>query len=125
MSISMYQASAPRFANTLKNLSAILDKAKAHAAARKIDEQVLTNGREAIGQLLEPTMRDLFAAPLQAKMNEKADLVMARLFSAQYWNAGTKTFNQPITKVLLESILEPSKRIDPKYVTIHDVRLWS
>src|SRR4029077_2537158 len=45
MSISMYQASAPRFAHTLKNLSAILDKAKAHAEARKIDEQVLTSLR--------------------------------------------------------------------------------
>ena len=41
----MYQASAPRFANTLKNLSAILDKAKAHAEAKKIDEQVLTSMR--------------------------------------------------------------------------------
>ena len=41
----MYQASAPRFANTLKNLSAILDKAKAHAEAKKIDEQVLTSSR--------------------------------------------------------------------------------
>ena len=45
MHISMYQASAPRFANTLKNLAAILDKAKAHAAAKKIDEQVLTSSR--------------------------------------------------------------------------------
>ena len=41
----MYQASAPRFANTLKNLSAILDKAKAQAEAKKIDEQVLTSSR--------------------------------------------------------------------------------
>ncbi len=41
----MYQASAPRFANTLKNLSAILDKAKAHAEAKKLDEQVLTSSR--------------------------------------------------------------------------------
>ena len=45
MSISMYQASAPRFANTLKNLSAILDKARAHAEAKKVDEQVLTSAR--------------------------------------------------------------------------------
>ena len=45
MAISMYQASAPRFANTLNNLSAILAKAKAHAEARKIDEQVLTSSR--------------------------------------------------------------------------------
>ena len=45
MSISMYQASAPRFANTLRNLAAILDKAKSHAAAKKIEEQALTSAR--------------------------------------------------------------------------------
>jgi hypothetical protein len=45
MQISMYQASAPRFANTLKNLSAILDKAQAHADAKKIDPRVLTAAR--------------------------------------------------------------------------------
>ena len=42
MGISMYQASAPRFANTLGNLSAILDKARAHAEAKGLDPQVLT-----------------------------------------------------------------------------------
>ena len=41
----MYQASAPRFANTLRNLSAILDKARVHAEARKIDELVLSSSR--------------------------------------------------------------------------------
>ena len=41
MKISMYQASAPRFANTLKNLSAILDKAQAHCEAKKIEPAVL------------------------------------------------------------------------------------
>jgi hypothetical protein len=41
----MYQASVPRFTNTLKNLSAILDKAQAHAEARKIDPAVLVNSR--------------------------------------------------------------------------------
>ena len=45
MSISIYQVSAPRFANTLRNLSAILDKAQAHAEARKIDPLVLTRAR--------------------------------------------------------------------------------
>jgi len=45
MTISMYQASAPRFANTLKNLSAILDKTEAHCEARKIDPLVLTAAR--------------------------------------------------------------------------------
>jgi hypothetical protein len=41
----MYQASAPRFANTLKNLAAILDKAQAHCEARKIDPLALTSFR--------------------------------------------------------------------------------
>ncbi len=45
MKISMYQASAPRFINMLNNLSAILDKAHAHAEARKIDPAALTNDR--------------------------------------------------------------------------------
>jgi uncharacterized protein len=45
MNISMYQASAPRFINILNNLSAILDKAQAHAEARKIDPLVLTGFR--------------------------------------------------------------------------------
>lgn len=41
MTISMYQASAPRFVNILGNLSNILDKAQAHIDARKISEAVL------------------------------------------------------------------------------------
>ena len=45
MKISMYQASAPRFANTLKNLSAILDKAQAHCEAKKIEPAALTGMR--------------------------------------------------------------------------------
>jgi hypothetical protein len=45
MKISMYQASAPRFANILRNLSAILDKAQAHCDAKKIDPQALLQAR--------------------------------------------------------------------------------
>ena len=45
MNISMYQASAPRFVNMLNNLSAILDKAQAHAEAKKFDPAVLTTDR--------------------------------------------------------------------------------
>ena len=45
MSLSMYQASAPRFANTLKNLATILDKAQAHCEAKKIDPLALTSFR--------------------------------------------------------------------------------
>jgi hypothetical protein len=45
MSLSLYQASAPRFANTLKNLSALLEKAQAHCEAKKIDPLALTSFR--------------------------------------------------------------------------------
>jgi uncharacterized protein len=41
----MYQASAPRFANILRNLAAMLDKAQAHCEARKIDPLALTSFR--------------------------------------------------------------------------------
>ena len=37
MSISMHQAGAPVFIRMLTNLSAILDKAQAHADAKKFD----------------------------------------------------------------------------------------
>src|SRR5215210_513502 len=45
MTISMYQASVPRFVNILGNLSNILDKAQTHVDAKKIDGTVLTNYR--------------------------------------------------------------------------------
>jgi len=45
MTISMYQASVPVFVQFLTGLSAVLDKAAAHAEARKIDPAVLLNTR--------------------------------------------------------------------------------
>ncbi len=45
MTISMYQTSAPCFIAMLKNLSAILDKAEAHADAKKIEHTVFTHDR--------------------------------------------------------------------------------
>ena len=45
MNISMYQASVPRFVNTLGNLSNILDKAQAHVDAKKLDPAALTGYR--------------------------------------------------------------------------------
>ena len=41
----MYQASVPVFARALNNLAVILEKAAAHAEARKIDPVVLINTR--------------------------------------------------------------------------------
>jgi uncharacterized protein len=45
MSLSMYQASIPVFLRMLGNLSAILDKAAAHAEAKKIDPTILIRDR--------------------------------------------------------------------------------
>ncbi len=45
MSLSMYQASIPAFIRILNNLSAILDKAAAHAEAKKIDPAVFIAAR--------------------------------------------------------------------------------
>ncbi len=42
MTISMYQASVPRFINILGNLSNILDKAQAHIEAKKLTDASLT-----------------------------------------------------------------------------------
>ena len=42
MTISMYQASVPRFVGMLNNLSAILDKAALHAEGKKIKPEALT-----------------------------------------------------------------------------------
>lgn len=45
MNISMYAASIPVFTRMLNNLANILDKASAHAEAKKIDPTVLLNFR--------------------------------------------------------------------------------
>ena len=45
MSISMYQASVPRFVSILGNLSNILEKAQAHVDAKKLDVSTLTTYR--------------------------------------------------------------------------------
>jgi hypothetical protein len=45
MALSMYKASVPIFVQFLASLSAVLDKAAAHAEAKKIDPAVLLNAR--------------------------------------------------------------------------------
>jgi hypothetical protein len=45
MTISMYQAAVPAFIRSINNLAAILEKAAAHAQARKIDEGVFLGSR--------------------------------------------------------------------------------
>jgi hypothetical protein len=45
MTISMYQASVPRFVNILGNLMNVLDKAQAYVDAKKLDDDTLTRYR--------------------------------------------------------------------------------
>ena len=45
MSLSMYQASIPVLQRALRNLAAIIDKAQAHAAGKKIDEAAFIQAR--------------------------------------------------------------------------------
>jgi hypothetical protein len=51
MSVSLYEMCFPHTIRTLGNLAAILDKADAHCAARKIDPAVLVNYRLAADML--------------------------------------------------------------------------
>ncbi len=53
MSITMYSASVPVYTHTLANLERMLDKAEAHAAAKKFDPTVL------LGMRLAPDMLPL------------------------------------------------------------------
>ena len=65
MSISMYQASAPVFANMLSNLSAILGKAQAEVDAGRLQEAELIEGRLAEDML--PLARQVQIASDSAK----------------------------------------------------------
>jgi hypothetical protein len=60
MTISMYKASVPIFVQFLTSLSAVLDKAAAHAEAKKIDPSVLLNMRLAPDMF--PLVRQVRAA---------------------------------------------------------------
>lgn len=65
MSISMYLASVPPILRALTNLRAVLEKAVAHAEAKKIDPAVLVNAR------LYPDMLPLLRQVLIATDNAK------------------------------------------------------
>jgi hypothetical protein len=65
MSMSMYQASVPVFIKMLTNLRTILEKAAAHAQAKKIDETVFVESRLFPDML--PLRRQVQIAADQAK----------------------------------------------------------
>jgi hypothetical protein len=93
MQISMYQASVPAFARGLTSLKHILQKAQAHAAAKKIDESVL------IGLRLYP---DMF--PLNRQVFIATDFArgtVARLAGTEppKWEDTETTFEQLVARV--------------------------
>jgi hypothetical protein len=93
MQISMYQASVPAFARGLTGLKHILQKAQAHAAAKKIDESVL------IGLRLYP---DMF--PLNRQVFIATDFArgtVARLAGTEppKWEDTETTFDPLIARV--------------------------
>ena len=87
MSLSMHQAAAPVFVQGLSALSNVLNKAQAHAAARKIDPAVLAAAR------LAPDM-----LPLVKQVQIACDFAkgaMARLAGEEVpsWPDSEKTFD--------------------------------
>jgi len=109
MPITMYTASVPRLANTLKNLSEILTKAEAYATARKIDPAVLLSAR------LYP---DMFALTRQVQVAcDNAKGAAARLAGMEVpkhedTEQSFAELQQRIDKVIafIESV--PANRID-------------
>jgi hypothetical protein len=89
MTISMYKASAPIFVQFLTSLSAVLDKAAAHAEAKKIDPSVLLNSR------LYPDMFPLVRQVREA--TNHAASACGRIAGAELW--GT-IYNRPISLAL-------------------------
>ncbi len=86
MSLTMYQASVPVFTQYLNALSAILDKAEALCAAKKIDPLVMTSAR------LAP---DMFPMTRQVQIAcDFAKGCTARLAGAEVpsWEDNEKTF---------------------------------
>lgn len=109
MSISMYQASVPRLANLLENLSNILDKAQAHVDARKIDVAALMDYR------LAPDMYP-FSKQVQIAC-DKARSVVARLagMDVPFYKDNEKTLAElklriARTVAFIRSV--PAQRID-------------
>lgn len=109
MTISMYQASVPRLANILGNLSSILDKAQAYIDARKIDVFVIMDYR------LFPDMLP-FSKQVQIAC-DKTRSVVARLagMNVPFYKDDEKTFAElklRISKTIAFIQSVPPERID-------------
>jgi len=93
MKISMYQASVPVFVHALNNLAAILEKAAAHAEAKKIDPAVLVSGR------LFPDMFPLVRQVQIASDNVKGGAARLAGVEPPPYEDNEKTFAELVARV--------------------------
>ena len=103
MAFSMYAASVPVFVHGLKNLSAILRKAVAHAEAKKIDPAVLVNMR------LAPDMLPLARQVQIATDNAKGPAARLSSVERPVYEDNETTFDELLARIdktiaFLESI---------------------
>ena len=106
MAISIYEASIPVYLRQLNALSAILTKAAAYAAARKIDPAALINAR------LYPDMIPL-VGQVQSACNH-ARRGTARLSGAEPERVEDKETTFDELQALIARTVESLKRMDPK-----------
>lgn len=104
----MYQASVPRLANILGNLSNILDKTQAHIDARKIDDSVLMDCR------LFPDMYP-FSKQVQIAC-DKARSVVARLagIDVPFYEDDEKTLAE--LKVRIDRTIAFLRSVSPEQI---------
>ncbi len=109
MTISMFQASVPIFAQLLSGLTNILDKAEAHCAANNIDESVLLQGR---------IFPDMFHMALQTKTalfhSGGAAARLANLEVRDYFGADESSF--AVLKEQTADALELVQGIKPEQI---------
>jgi hypothetical protein len=106
MALSLYEASIPVYLRQLNALSAILTKAAAYSAARKIDPAALLNAR------LYPDMIALIGQ-VQASCNH-ARRGAARLSGAEPERVEDKENSFDDLQALIGRTVETLKRMDPK-----------
>jgi hypothetical protein len=89
----MYQASVPTFILMLNNLSAILEKAAAHAAVKKVDPAVLINSR------LYPDMFPLSRQVQIATDNAKGSVARLAGLEPPKYEDNEATFSELIARI--------------------------
>jgi hypothetical protein len=93
MTLSMYQASVPVFVRAMNNFAAILEKAVAHAEARRIDPSVLINSR------LYPDMLPFFKQVQIASDNAKGCAARLAGVEPPKYEDNEKTFPELIERL--------------------------